>query len=299
MSVIGKMKLLLGVPPTESPLISVLLHFRQPISLPEEAIHAAIRRAWGRDLRMDLNEHVANNPPVCFVKFETMLLLLSNLQKPYCPPEMLEKALAEFSEVRQREVVRVHKGFLAIDLHAPKDPGKTEKRECYRRMCRLAAEFVDNNCMGVYLPEIGHMRPYDANVISALRSEEPLKEIQEWGQPPVMLLEDDDPRLRTAVVDARQRWPEFVKAFETRQPDQIFAVKALFTDKEQGEWMWVNVSSIGDGMIEGKLGNRPASVRNVHEGDQVTVRASEIGDWLYQEGKRLVGGFSLSLQAKP
>jgi uncharacterized protein YegJ (DUF2314 family) len=244
-------------------------------------------------VREDLKEFVSK-PPFCFVKFEGMLLLLSNARKPYCPPEMLEQAVAEFSEVRQREVVREHKGFLAIDLHAPKDPGKTGKLECYRRMCRLAAEFVDYNCMGVYLPEIGHMRPYDVDVISALRSEQPLDEIQEWGEPPVVLIEDDDPRLKAAVADARRRWPEFVKAFEQRQPSQTFAVKALFRDGEQGEWMWVDVSRIKDEMIEGKLGNKPASVPNVRESDQVTVKASEIGDWLYQDGERLVGGFSLS-----
>jgi hypothetical protein len=200
LSVLNEIKLFLGVKPKEPPLISVVLHFRQPISLPDEAIHAAIRRAWGRDVRKDLNEHVAGKPPICFVKFEGMLLLLSNVQKPYCPPEMMEQALAEFSEVRQREVVREHKGFLAIDLHAPKNPGKMEELECYRRMSRLAAEFVDSNCMGVYLPEIGHMRPYDADVISALRSEQPIEDIQEWGQPPVTLIEDDDPRDRKSVV---------------------------------------------------------------------------------------------------
>lgn len=293
MSVLGKIKTLLGVKPKEPPFISVVLQFRKPISLPDETIHEAIRRAWGRDVSKDLNEFVSK-PPFCFVKFEGMLLLLSNARRPYCPPEMLERALAEFSEGRQREVVREHKGFLAIDLHAPKDPGKTEKLECYRRMCRLAAEFVDYNCMGVYLPEIGHMRPYDTDIISALRSEQPLEEIQEWGQPPVMLIEDDDPRLKAAVAEACQRWPEFVTAFEKRQPNQTFAVKALFTDKDQGEWMWVNVSSIKNETIEGRLENKPASVHTVREGDQVTVRVPEIGDWVYQDEERLVGGFSLS-----
>lgn len=294
MSVLAKIKTLLGVKPKEPPFISVVLHFRKPISLPTETIHAAIRRAWGRDVRKDLNEHVVGKPPICFVKFEGMLLLLSNVQKPYCAPEILEQALADFPEVRQRQVVREHKGFLAIDLHAPKDPGRKEKLECYRCMCRLAAEFVDYNCMGVYLPEIGHMRPYDVDIISALRSEQPLEEIQEWGQPPVMLIEDDDPRLKAAVAEAHRRWPEFVMAFEKRRPGQTFAVKTLFRDGDQGEWMWVNISCIKGETMEGRLENKPASVNNVSEGDQVTVKTFEIGDWAYQDGENLIGGFSLS-----
>lgn len=299
MSVLGRVKMVLGIRPKELPFISVVLHFRRPIKLPEEDVHAAIRCAWGRDVRKDLNEYVASKPPICFVKFEGMLLLLSNVGKPYCPPEILEQALAEFSEVRQQEVVREHKGFLTIDLHHPKDPGKKEKVECYRRMCRLAAEFVDSNCMGVYLPEIGHMRPYDPEVVSALTSKQPLEEIQRWRQPPVMLIEDDDPRLVVAVAEARRRWPEFVMAFERRQPDQTFAIKTLFRDGAEGEWMWVNVSSLNGELIEGNLGNAPASVHNIREGDHVTVRVPEVGDWVYQEGDELVGGFSLTPPETP
>jgi hypothetical protein len=126
LSVLAKIKTLLGVKPKEPPFISVVLHFRKPAALPTETIHAAIRRAWGRDVREDLKEFVSK-PPFCFVKFEGILLLLSNARKPYCPPEMVEQALAEFSEVRQREVVREHKGFLAIDLHPRKTPEKQRR----------------------------------------------------------------------------------------------------------------------------------------------------------------------------
>lgn len=63
---------------------------------------------------------------------------------------------------------------------SPKDPAKAMKSECYRRMARLAAEFLDANCMGVYIPESGHMRPYDDCVMQALRSDHPLRELDKW-----------------------------------------------------------------------------------------------------------------------
>jgi hypothetical protein len=112
--------------------------------------------------------------------------------------------------MRQKKVVREHRAFLAIDLQHPKDPDKAEKNQCYQRMSRLAAEFIDENCMGVYFPETGHLRPYDDEVVMALRSEQPLREVQKWGKPPVMSIEDDDPRLLAMVAEARRRWPEFV-----------------------------------------------------------------------------------------
>jgi hypothetical protein len=144
----------------------------------DERIHSAIVRAWGRDVREDLNEHVVNKPPICFVKFEGVILMLSNVAKPYCPAEYLEQALAAFPEAEQKAVARDHKAFLTIDLLNPKDPGWAKKRDCYRRMSRLAAELLDDNCMGVYLPETGYMRPYDEEVARALRSDRPLKEIE-------------------------------------------------------------------------------------------------------------------------
>jgi uncharacterized protein YegJ (DUF2314 family) len=291
----AKLRSVLGFTPAEPPLISVVLQFRNPISLADEVLHAAIVRAWGRDVRKDLNEHVVNKTSICVIKFEGMLLLLSNAQKPYCPAEYLEEALKEFRELRQKQVAREHKAFLAIDLQSPKAPRKPIKNDCYRRMCRLAAEFVDDDCMGVYFPETGHLRPYDAEIKDALRSDRPLEEITKWGQAPVVLIEDDDPRLQTAVAEARRRWPDFVEAFERRSPNQAFGVKALFRDGEHGEWMWIAVSSINGETIHGKLGNAPVDVRRVCEGDSVTVQAAEIGDWFYNDGEQLVGGFSLAL----
>jgi len=264
------------------------------MSLPDNALHAAVARDWGRDVREDLNESIMNRPPVCFVKFDGMVLALSNARKPYCPAEYLEQALSEFPEMRQKKVVKEHRAFLAIDLQFPKAPRKSVKDDCYRRMCRFAAEFVDENCMGVYLPETGHLRPYDDDVVKALKSEQPLQELEKWGNPPVMPIEGDDPRLLAAVAEAQRRWPEFLLAFQHRDPNQTFSVKTPFTDGEHTEWMWVVVSSIREELLEGSLGNTPFDVRNIHEGDRVTVRVAEIGDWVYQDGTKLIGGFSLT-----
>ena len=148
--------------------------------LRDEAVHAAIRCAWGRDVREDLNESVVNGPRVCFVKFDGIVLMLTNGARPYCPAEYLEQALAQFPHERQKEVARGHKAFLTIDLMSPKDPPKAMKNECYRRMARLASEFVDANCLGVYIPESGHLRPCDDHVLEALRRDSPLRELEKW-----------------------------------------------------------------------------------------------------------------------
>jgi uncharacterized protein YegJ (DUF2314 family) len=59
--------------------------------------------------------------------------------------------------------------------------------------------------------------------------------------------------------------------------------------------MWVEVASIDGDEIRGTLSNRPVNVRTVAEGDDVSVRAAEIGDWAYFRGENRHGGFSLAL----
>jgi hypothetical protein len=148
--------------------------------LPDEVLHAAITRAWGRDVREDLNEHIVTGATICIVKFDGVVLILRNTAKPYCPAQYLEQALAQFPDERQKRVASEHKAFLTIDLLSPKDPTKAKKNECYRRMAHLASEFVDANCLGIYIPESGHMRPYDDHVMEALRSDRPLRELEKW-----------------------------------------------------------------------------------------------------------------------
>src|SRR5262245_2036309 len=58
----------------------------------------------------------------------------------------------------------------------------------------------------------------------------------------------NDPRFKAAEAEARRRWPEFVAAFNRREPNVAYAVKARFTDGSATEWMWVQVQSIAGDM---------------------------------------------------
>lgn len=75
-------------------------------------------------------------------------------------------------------MARDHRAFLTIDLLNPKRPTRSQKESCYQQMARLAAELVDDNCMGVYVPEIGLMRPYDGQLTEDLRSDRPLRALR-------------------------------------------------------------------------------------------------------------------------
>ena len=175
MSLVAKLRAAFRIPPKERALISFVLHFRQPMPLTDGRIQLAVERAWGRAVSEERNEHITNKPPLCFVKFENFVLLLRSGARNYCPAEYLEEALAQFPEETQKAVACDHKAFLTIDLMNPKHPTRSEKKACYRRMGSLAAELVDENCMGVYVPETGRMYPYHVELTAALRSNDPVR----------------------------------------------------------------------------------------------------------------------------
>ena len=281
----------------QPPLISVVLLLRDKIPVTDDQLHAAINRAWGREICKVDNEYLVNKPPVCFVKFEDMIFLINNIGKPYVSEEYRRtQAVQEFKEKRQLKAIMEHKAFFTVDLLHPKDPGRKLKQQCYRRMCTLAAEFVDDNCVAASFPETGQLRPYDTELKVALKSDNPLKAVAQWVDVPVIMIKEDDPKLQAARETARTRWPEFVDAFRDRQPDQMFSVKAPFRDGEEVEWMWVQVSEIGIDSVGGTLANTPVSVHNIREGDNVRLPISSIADWIYGTGKDIAGGgFSIKV----
>jgi uncharacterized protein YegJ (DUF2314 family) len=188
-----------------------------------------------------------------------------------------------------------HRAFFTVDLMHPKEPSRSVKQNCYRRMCALAAEFVDDDCMAASFPETGHFRPYDSELKNALKSDQPLDALTHWQEVPVITMEEDDARLRAAAEEARSRWPEFVAAFRKRDEDQPFSVKVPFRDGDEVEWMWVTVLDITDETLEGNLGNAPVNLHNIREGDHVRIPISSIADWGYLVDDKMVGGFSLKV----
>ena len=122
----------------------------------------------------------------------------------------------------------------------------------------------------------------------------------EDGDPNVVYLADDDPRMKAAVAEARRRWPEFVAAFATRAAGQHFSVKARFTEGEAEEVMWLTVAGIEGALIKGTLDNEPHDIKTLKLGDPVVVKVDEMSDWMYPLGDKRAGGFTVKvlLEAK-
>ncbi len=81
---------------------------------------------------------------------------------------------------------------------------------------------------------------------------------------------------------------------------QGFAVKvALATTDESLEHTWVEVERMDGQTIWGKLANEPHKISGKKLGDPVAVPIGDVEDWIYHDGKTMIGGFtSKILQAR-
>src|SRR5215472_10504319 len=90
----------------ERPLISVVLLLRELFQLTDDRLHAAIVKAWGRDLRPEANEYMVNKPHVYFIRFNDVVLLINNIARSYVSEEYRQqKASREFKDLRHLKVV--------------------------------------------------------------------------------------------------------------------------------------------------------------------------------------------------
>lgn len=180
---------------------------------------------------------------------------------------------------------RQHKGWIAIDLIS----GQAE--EPYRIIGQLAAELIPPDATLLFLPGFNMGRDPDPDLLEAMRHGEWLSRFE---QAPAGIIERaaDDPALAAAAAEARQRFPEFAHAFQSRIGTGHSA-KFPFRDGDAVEHMWIDVTNIQGQTISGTLGNPPAQITSLAIGQPVSCALDDLEDWLYILNNDIVGGFSI------
>jgi uncharacterized protein YegJ (DUF2314 family) len=171
-------------------------------------------------------------------------------------------------------------------------------RDWYRRIGRLMAELLDENCILLYLPDSSLSYPINEDTETALRSRDPVAALQESLTAPMVQVEADDPLMVKAVAAARDGWPKFVAAYEARSGEN-FSVKAPVSHSGNTEFIWVTVTALEGDTIYGELANDPADLGPLKHGSKVTVPVSELNDWVYTDADgNLNGGFTMEAMRK-
>ena len=277
-------------------LIAFVALLREPTRLDPATLAAAAGKAWKADLGDGTSEgadgFVAGVGMLNTIMHQGCMFLVNCFATPYT--EDVGKVAEGIADMRTRSLFEQHTAWFSCD--AMGITGATPKEEVvdmYRRLGRLFAELLDENCLLIFLPDSGLAYPMNDDTAMALRMKDPLKALQETSAPPVIHVADDDPLMKAAVAKARAEWPTFVAAFEANAGEN-FSVKAPLSHAGNTEFIWITVTSVEGDLIYGELGNDPANLGPLKLGSKVSVPIADLNDWCYIDPKEnLVGGFTI------
>lgn len=105
----------------------------------------------------------------------------------------------------------------------------------------------------------------------------------------------EDTTINKAIDKAKNTLADFNKALQSKNPSYSeFAVKKKYlTNNGYAEHMWIAGITIENGDYKGFLNNDPEQNIGVKLGDKVTVKKSEITDWMYLDNDVLKGGYTI------
>jgi uncharacterized protein YegJ (DUF2314 family) len=240
---------------------------------------------------------VVGGGTIITIKHAGRMFLINSFPRPYTKD--VEKAAQSIYDLRTRALFCEHNAWFSCDALGV--DGTTPEDECldwYRRLGTLFAELLDDNSLLIFLPDSGLAFPINEDTEKALRSEAPVKALQETLTLPIIELSADDPLMKRAVERAREDWPKFVAAYETRAGEN-FSVKAPLTFKGNTEFIWISVTGLEGDLVLGELGNEPGNLGSLRLGSKVAVPVAELNDWCYVDPQgNLAGGFTIEVLQK-
>ncbi|MBN9691641.1 MAG: DUF2314 domain-containing protein [Verrucomicrobia bacterium] len=285
------------------PMISLALLLRRPRFLDAKGLASYCEAAWGGQYRV-LQEAdsppegetkeprwVGGRSPLFLVGSPQGMFMVHNNSEPYFSEP--EKMADQNRDRRLRQVLEENRAWLAVDLMVSLDP--TQSREAhYPAIAQLIAALAGPECQAIYRPETGQFNHWDDSLEEKLKGPNALELFAEPTRLPVIEVPDDDPRMVAAVAEARQRWPEFVAAFQARSGNH-FSVKAPISRDGNTEFIWIEVDELQPDQILGRLGNDPVDLGGMKSGDPVSVPISKINDWVYLQEEQPFGMFTVKV----
>jgi hypothetical protein len=138
--------------------VSIVVLRRQYRPLGQAEIEKAVEAAY--DVSIDPKSQNSNTPaknlvvPInehsFLVRTVGMSLQVNNSAQPYSPDPV--KDALSFSDAKWQRAWREHRSWISVDLiRADGASGAGVLRE-YPRLGKLLAQFVDDNCLGAYIP---------------------------------------------------------------------------------------------------------------------------------------------------
>lgn len=288
----------------EEAIISLVQLRKQPRYLEASVLAAALSEAWGLNLagggegdggdEESADGFVVGQNPLFIVlvkKPAPVMFTVHNHDSNYFNEP--EEVAGSAPNLRFQQVIREHGAWLAVDLMQVTDT-KLAHDDAYRMIGKAVSALADDEVLAICCPQHNYFNLWSPKLEDLLCGEAPLEALLTEVKAPVFGVPDSE-WIEAAVTEARRRWPEFVSAFQKREPgDERFLVKAPFTGENgEVEHMWLQVFGLETEYVHGHLLNEPIHTARLKQGSQVEVPVSDVSDWLHPDSEgRPVGNFT-------
>jgi uncharacterized protein YegJ (DUF2314 family) len=279
-----------------SRLISFVALVREPMTFDPAVLARLAGRAWNADLGDGTSEgadgFVACSGQVNMIRHDGRFFLINSFPRPYV--DDAQAWAKRIADLRISSGVREHQAWFSFDaLGVDGTTSEGEVLAWYQRLGKLLAEFLDENCLLIFVPDPGRAYPINKDTMTALRSDDPLKTLQETLTLPIIEVSVDDPLIQQAVEEARRDWHQFLAAYETGA-GKDFSVKAPLTHEGNTEFIWITVTALEGDRVYGTLGNDPGNLGPLKFGSKVSVAVTDLNDWCYFDPSgKLAGGYTV------
>lgn len=279
-----------------SRLISFVALLTEPVFFDPAILASVAGKVWDADLGDGASEgddgFVASVGPMNTVVHGERMFLINSFHRTYI--DNLEETAEKITDLRIRGLFLRHQAWFSCDaMGVDYSTDEASVSQWYQRLGRLFAELLDERCLLIFLPDLSQAFPINDDTEAALRADDPIRALQETITVPLIEVKEDDPVMLRAVKTAREEWPTFLAAFESRAGEN-FTVKAPVTRDEITEFIWIIVSSIEGDRIYGTLGNDPANLGPLKLGSKVSVAIEDLNDWGFMNPNgEFVGGFTI------
>jgi uncharacterized protein YegJ (DUF2314 family) len=108
-------------------------------------------------------------------------------------------------------------------------------------------------------------------------------------------VKEDDAAMNAAIAKAQATSSDFIRAFHEQKPgtSDFFIKKPYPTPDGSVEHMWIKVLTETNSVLTGTIANEAEETHAVKMGQNVSLNVSEISDWKYQDGKKMIGGYTI------
>jgi uncharacterized protein YegJ (DUF2314 family) len=104
----------------------------------------------------------------------------------------------------------------------------------------------------------------------------------------------NDPDMAAAMRKARATLPEFLALARAPRPLTTgFAVKVAVRDGDNTEYFWITPFKEQNRRFNGSINNTPRLVKTVKFGQALDFSEDEIVDWLYVDGGKMKGNYTV------